>query len=552
MRTGLLAAALAVLLAPAAAPAADPPVVYQTQPIGRLLDDARAAVQIIAGEQAVKSFNDSIKSTLGEKGFDGLDITRPVVGYVDVPADPKDTVAVLALPVTGEKEFLDFCERWNKSKPKALKDGLYEVPALNPGLKAVVRVADGYAFIATGVAAPERALGKDLVPVAKLFDPLDTAHATGRVYFDRFPKELRDKAIEGLNQLKKELTAQLGNLGVAEKAILGPLFEMATRYIDLSKGAKEAVLRLTLDPGTGEVAAEFALTAAPGSPLDKVIAARKPTTNKFAGLLTPDAVAGFKTRLPFFNDEIRTASVEGLEELRKAAGNNLPAQPKALVDELLKGAIRTVKTGEFDIAVVMRGPDKNGVFTAVGAIAFEDPSGVEKEAKKLIEASAPQDFRDALKWDAEKVGGVSIHTLDISKMPGGGGREIKQLFGENATVAVAFAPKAVYAAIGPGDEAVKEVKAAMALKPVESPVLDVVLNPARLIKMIQAAGGDQAAGEVAKALGTDDKQFSALSLSVAGGQELKVKFGINLKLMGRIGIGGARSAPVPAPVPPPK
>ena len=105
MRMGMLATAFAVMFAPSLAPAADPAVVYQTQPLGRLLDDVRAHVQSLGGEEAAKSFNkDIIKRSLGDKGFDGFDLNRPIVGYIDVPADPMDAVAVVCFPITGEKE----------------------------------------------------------------------------------------------------------------------------------------------------------------------------------------------------------------------------------------------------------------------------------------------------------------------------------------------------------------------------------------------------------------------------------------------------------------
>src|SRR5581483_7552140 len=135
--------------APVVGPAADPPIVFQAQPVGKLLDDARAVGTLLAGDKAAKELNDSIKQALGEKGFDGLDLTRPVVGYFLVPADPEMSTVVVALPVTGEKEFLDLCERANKTKPKALGNGLYELPPPGVGdarVKAAMRFADGHAY----------------------------------------------------------------------------------------------------------------------------------------------------------------------------------------------------------------------------------------------------------------------------------------------------------------------------------------------------------------------------------------------------------------------
>ena len=43
MRMGMFATALLVLVAPSLAASADPAIVYQTQPLGRLLDDMAPA-----------------------------------------------------------------------------------------------------------------------------------------------------------------------------------------------------------------------------------------------------------------------------------------------------------------------------------------------------------------------------------------------------------------------------------------------------------------------------------------------------------------------------
>ena len=76
----------ATLFAPAALRAADPaplpPITFQTQPVNRVLDDLRAAADLIGGEKAVKALNNGLKEKFGDKVFHGLDLQRPVVGYV--------------------------------------------------------------------------------------------------------------------------------------------------------------------------------------------------------------------------------------------------------------------------------------------------------------------------------------------------------------------------------------------------------------------------------------------------------------------------------------
>ena len=158
MRTGLLAAAL-LLLVPSAAQSAEPPlppIVFQTQPIGRIFDDLRAAADIVGGEKGVKALNEGLKKLLGEKGLEGLDISRPLVGYVVLAPKPQDITAVLAFPVTGEKEFLA-CQPRQQDKLKVdEKDkSLYHMPPLEPQYKALMRFKDRYAYIAYG-ADPRR------------------------------------------------------------------------------------------------------------------------------------------------------------------------------------------------------------------------------------------------------------------------------------------------------------------------------------------------------------------------------------------------------------
>ena len=188
-----------------------------------------------------------------------------------------------------------------------------------------------------------------------------------------------------------------------------------------------------------------------------------------------------------------------------------------------------MKTGEADIAGAVRGPDKDGDFTAVLAVAFDDPAALEKEFKKLLEAEAPQDEQDRFKWNADKLGKTSIHTY---KPQGGGGflRDVFKPFGDDrCVVAFAFAPTGVFVAVGP--DPVPVMKAALAVKPAESPVLDVLVNPARMFKLVEKVGGR--AADVERALGKEDKLISATSLSVTGGKELKVRYALNLRLLPR-------------------
>ncbi|MBN9117660.1 MAG: hypothetical protein J0I06_00565 [Planctomycetes bacterium] len=521
--------AFAADAAPAAG-AAGPPITFQTHPLDRVLDELRAAADIVGGEKAVKAVNKSIKDRLGEKGFEGLDLSRPLVGYVLLAPKPENITAVVALPIIGEKEFLALCDRANGEKHRALGKGLYQLPPLDPRYKARMRFSDQYAYIAYG-ANPEPALDeKALVPAQKLYDPAERAVVAARFHFDRLTPDVKLAIPAYVAEIKKELAGpNLDPDGTAVlKNAMPELEKMFARYALLLGGADTATLRLSVDVPASDVVIEAALAPKPNTELAKEIAARKPTGNRFAGLLTADTVIGFKTRLPFFNDELRAAGVKALEEGVRQAGNGAGPNGKGAVDELFKGLIRTVKTGEADVAAAVRGPDKDGAFNFVGAFAFEDGTALEKEFKKFVEKDAPADEQDRFKWDADKAGKVNIHTY---KFAGQGFLDPSKVFGgDKCTLAFAFAPKGVFVVMGP--DAVATIKDALAVKPAESPVLDVVLNPARMAKFaekIEIGGGL----ETERVLGKEDKRISAASLRVTGGKELNVRLALNLRTLGR-------------------
>jgi hypothetical protein len=518
----------AVLFAPSLAFAAEPPITFQTQPFDRLLNELRTATDLVGGERAVKALNTAMKDRLGDKGFEGLDLNKPIVGYVILAPKLEDITAVVAFPVTGEKEFLALCDRVNHDKHKDLGKGLYQLPPLNPQYKARMRFSDQYAYIAYGN-DPERALEpKALVSPNKLYDPAETAAFTGKLHFDRITPEVKAALVTMLLDAKKTLLEKVDLNGpdqAAFKPVFGELEKLARRYMLLLGGADTAALRLKLDPATGDVAVEATLTPKPNTELAKQIAARKPSANRFAGLITQDTVAGFHYTAPLFAEEIRTASAAFSEIQQKEMTQNLPDAAKATVEELFKGQARTTKAGEGDWAVALRGPDKDGHFSAVAAMSFEDPSALEKAFKKYMEDDAPLAQFGAFKWDADKAGTVNIHTFKLNGVPLP--EAANKLFGDDLTLAFAFAPKGIFLALGP--DAIATLKDALKVKPGAAPAFDLVVNPARLAKLVEAAGGGGLIIE--RALGKDNKLLSATSIRVTSGKDLTVRFAVNLKVI---------------------
>jgi hypothetical protein len=558
----LAPAALAALLAaPAAAQDKTdlPPITAQLMPVGKLLADAKATMRTVLGPDAgpaVKKFEQMLEDKLGEKGFEGLDLGRPVGACLYLPEkldfdklkaggepDPEffdEFYGFVAVPVTGEKEFLDLLKRLDAKveKVKGAK-GLYAVgPADDADDDAPpvrLRFHAGHAYF--GINADDEDMAADeLPPVADLLARGEAGQFSYRVYYQRLPAGLKDGFKDFLKKLP-EWTAQAPLPDPAKEA-LTPLVEMYKRYGErfLADG-DTAVVRVKVDPATGDAGYEVALTAKPKSPLAKEIAARKPSANDFAGLVGPNAAVGFVMQMPLFAPEIRDAVAVGLEFGRKATADQVPDEVKEIVAELWKGAGRTVKTGEFDLAAALTGPDKAGLFSAAAAISYAGSADLEKVLRKKL-ADAPEEIQNQVKLDAAKADGVSIHRMPAGLfLP----PQAKKAFGDRPSVAVAFGPKGVYVTFGP--DAIGTMKQILAAGSGPAKPLDFRVNPARMAKLAAVVPDEQGAKEVLKMYGTEDELLSLLYVSLESGSELVLRYGTNLKTFKQIFVGRAAGEP---------
>lgn len=552
-------AALAAALMAATAAAADPPVTFQTRPIA----DGIKVARVVAG-WAPLSDHDKTEFAQAEKVFaeildpkvSGLDATRPVVGYVFIPADVEKSVGVAVVPLADGKTFQAYLAKYAKGKIVDRGGGLFELDEKDDkddkhkkdDARILFRVAGKNAYFAVGK-DPTAALDPaGLIAPEKLYDAKEKSLVSARAYFDRFPKELRQQAVKAIEQALAEAQKGLvpADVGPDAKRAGELVLKMLTRYADQLEEADGAVARADLNTSTGEVSLAAALVPKPGTSLARDLAARKPVTNRFAGLVAgADTVAGLGFRLPLWSEELRGAAVIGLEAAQKAVAEQIKngdgaAMFEPLAKEAFAGLIRTAKSGEPDLAVVVTGPDAGGHFTVVGAVAFDDPAKLEAEIKKLVEMVPPA--KDLVQLDAAKAGAVGIHLVTIpTELPA----EAQKVFGDKAKVGLAFAPKGIFVAFGPDPAA--SLKAAVAGTAKPAPVFDVRVNPARLAKLVAAVASPKEAELVRTALGSADKPVSMFSVAVTSGKELNVTVAFNLKALLGVAAVGAADKGSPAP-----
>ncbi len=555
MRTRMiLSAALLVGLAlgASAAPApviksaGGPPVILQIAPGQKLLENVKKIVGIVAGEGFGGLIDGQIQGKLGEKGFAGLDMTKPIVGYLYLPNkalkgpdDFKEIYGFIAIPVTGENEFKDFVSRLGPPddplnfKPIEGNKGLYALETNGGDHDAIpvrARFHDGHLYV--GLNAKDELLdAKNLLPAKNLTKPGETGLVLARIFTDRFPEAIAQQQAEQFEELEQ----QIPNLG-AWSGIAGNILKsysaLAKKSSAQLKDTEETGFRLAFDEKAAEIAIESYAMPKKGTDYAKELAAMKPTANRFASLISDTTAAGGLLQLPIATPELKDI-LGKLVEAGQKGKEDAPEHMRPVIDELLKGLGRTIKGDSIDFALAVNGPNKEGKFTMVAAVNFDDASGLEKAIKVMAKN---KEFKEKIgheiKFDVDKVEGINVHSRQMDTQEQAA--EIFAVIFGTKDVHYAFGPKGIYIVIGMDWK--DALKSALAAKAGPSKVLDLVANPKRLGDLIKA-GNEQAGGVAAQLLGSEDKRVTVMGLTYEGGEMLKSRMSISLKIIPKAAIG---------------
>jgi hypothetical protein len=273
-------------------------------------------------------------------------------------------------------------------------------------------------------------------------------------------------------------------------------------------------LRFEVDRKKHDLVLELSLAGKPSSKLASSIAELGQAKSLFGGLLAKNAAVNGVLHVAVPDDLKESIGAAIDEGFKEALANEKDATKRAQLEKALKVMGPTLKSGELDAGVSMRGPSKDGQYTIVGGIKIKDGAGIDKAIREAIK-DIPAKEREQIKFDAESQGSVKIHRVDAQKSYD---PEAKRLFGENP-IYVALRDDAALIAVGP--EGLAALKEAITAAPKAAPP---VLVEVSLAQLATAMAKDQKHAPAAAQKAFAEKDSDKVTLTVSGGKALTIRF----------------------------
>ena len=281
------------------------------------------------------------------------------------------------------------------------------------------------------------------------------------------------------------------------------------------------------------------LTPKAGTKLATQIASKGKLQSMFAGLVESDSAASVVMR-SILPEDIAKALVPLVREgLRKGVEKEKDKKElAALVTKLVEPQLKLL--GDEDMAMDLRGPSANKLYTFVAGIKVVDGKAMEKALPDLVK-EMPKDVQALVKLNATKIGDVAVHQIDVHKKADA---DFKRIFGDNPLF-IAFRTDAVIVACG--EKGLAAVKEALALQPKAAKPVAVELSVARLAPLDKQFPGFSKAAEQLMA---KEKGGDKVLLTLEGGNALKLQLDAKLTLI-PLGMemdkAKAKAAPSPFP-----
>jgi hypothetical protein len=498
-------AALALAVAPVQALSAEKPaLVVRIKSINGLLEDLKYFAQLGGGKESLDPIDNFLKSLIGEKGAETIDPNRPLGLYAILGTEFANSSWVGLIPVANEKAFLALLAR-NQLEAKAEGDDVYSVAGPMAGTPMYLRITNKYGYVTLQ--------NKSNVAKEKLLDPAEVfASGPGTT----FSAGLRLDALS--DDLKKSLLAGM-DLAKAE----GISKEIATDLADsLINQSASLDMSFDVDRKAGAVVGELKLTGKTGSKLAANIRDLSQAKSVFAELASASAAGSLLVHFGV-SQKLREAIGPAIDKaILGAIASSKDDTRREQTEKLLKALSETVKAGELDAALVLRGPDKDNHYTVVAGAKLVQGEAVAAAVLNVVQ-NLPEKEAARVKLNVEQAAGVQIHRLeDPSNLTEG----TRQILGSSAIYFAIAGDRLVVAA---GPDALTAVKKGLKGDPDVAPVMQFAVSMTRMAPLLaafaKASGDSKAADYVAKTIQEEltniDRDNDTILISVEGGNALR-------------------------------
>jgi hypothetical protein len=498
--------------------AAAPAIIARLQPFDKLFDDAKYLAGKFGKPQAAKDLEDKLLQMLGIENLaaSGIDTTKPSGAYVFVAADWTESIEVVMLPVKDDKAVLAFAGKFEVKADK-IEDNFYSLALPDLPLPMFVRFSGGYAYLTAfqkEALAPEK-----LLPPARLFAGSETAALAVTVRPEQIPESARKSVLDYVAEQVKEAADD------EDSEITKTQIRLYQKWIEMFlQDAREATLLVNFDRPSGELAFDYGVSPKAGTRLATEIAALKAGQSLFTKLVGPQGAINMlvNTQLP---DEVSKLLVKTFQDAGDDLfdafdlGNIDDEKQKEELRKVFRAIAPSFESGIVDAAITVRGPGSKH-YSGLFGIKVKDGKKIEEQLKKSI-AALSEDKRKLVKFDAEQVGNIFVHSIKDESTDA----SFEKIFGENVMF-FGFRDDAVVLAFGEG--AAKAVGEALAaLSPQPAPAIQIDVTGGKLKQFCD--GFDESVyGYVHSILGTDER-LRIYAANVEGGTALKATATVSLQ-----------------------
>jgi hypothetical protein len=490
-----------------------PALVVRLRSFNSTIADLSYLAAQVGKEEEAKQAVEMLKERIGPKGLDGIDVDKPFGGYVFAGPNGTDSYGAFMLPVKDEEALLKILAN-NGLKADKGKDGLYTIKDERFRVPIFFRFANGYAYVAP---LSEAGLAKSkLVAPSEVLPEGEKALLSATIRIDQIPDNIKEIALAQVGLRVADIREQHSENGTpAQKELIDKSSKEANAQVKaLVNDGRELAIRVDVDRKNNDLALKITFDGKTGTKLAASITELGNRQSLFAGLLGKDSAFSvlFSYALPERVQKALGPVVdEAIKEMLEQAKDETHKQ---LAEKLFRVLAPSIKAGEIDAAVDVRGPSANKHYTLVGGIKLKNGDEIGTTLKEIVK-DLPQEVRDLVKIDADKTGNVNIHRIEFDRFLDDNARTV---FG-NGAVFVAVRSNAIYWAVG--ENGLEALKAALAAKPGTAGLFQLNVSLAQLVPIMakhQPAAPKAAEEAFAKNPGADK-----ISVSVTGGKALKAE-----------------------------